>query len=229
MENCNFGYFSGTHAKRILVLGESHHWSPEDKEKTQEEREELEQGYRTERVINDYLQMYQKCKRCNSYEFFEKIVRSFGFDVNDRTMFWDSVYFKNYISDHLCGVANNVAKKITGENRSKYNDELFSFINEKGITAVFVFGRLVYDSLPSYGSEEERCKNCDNGTLTVKGKRDHVSHCIYLSGIRHDHTDVLLDHHVEVFGMRHPSARSGFCPENYSGILDRAYKANLEP
>ena len=56
MENNNFGYFGGTQAKQILILGESHHWSPTDKNKSSEENAKKEREYKTECVIKNYLQ-----------------------------------------------------------------------------------------------------------------------------------------------------------------------------
>lgn len=220
--NDRFGFYRGENADGILILGESHHWVKEDASKSLEEREMKEQNYKTETVVNNYLSLYSIERYDSCYEFFEKIVSSFGFRVEDRVAFWNSVYFKNYVCDRLCGVGDDKAKAFINQNRAEYNDALFSFLNKQNITTVFVFSRLVYNnSLPGYATKNEKYDDCDDGTLKVAGERDYISHCKYLGGISHKATDIVLNHDVEFFGMRHPSARGGFEPKNYSAILSK--------
>lgn len=45
-------------------------------------------------------------------------------------MFWNKVYFGNYIED-LCEIKTSTAKNLARDNRVLYNDNLFKFINEK--------------------------------------------------------------------------------------------------
>lgn len=204
----NFGFFQGKHTNRVLILGESHYGESAT--------------IKTDTVVKNYLSLYANGGYDASYEFFEKIARSFDFDPRkEREFFWNSVYFKNYVCDDVCGIKDNKARSRIEHNRVGYNNALFQFLNEKAIAAVFVFSRLVYnESLPSFfckGKEDLGC--CDDGTLMVGCRKDYISHCIYLAGVEHRYTDILLDHDVAFFGLRHPSAACGFYPENYKKSL----------
>lgn len=202
-----FDFFKGEHANRILILGESHYGSGI--------------GFKTADVVKRYLTEYANGKQ-DDYKFFEKIVKSFGVDpAKEREAFWSSTYFKNYVCDALCGIGDRKAKNQAKNNRTEYNDVLFRFINENKISTVFVFSRLVYNnSLPSYYCKAKEHIDCYGyGTLMVGRRRDYVSHCIYLADVEHKYSSVLLDHDVEFFGLRHPSGRCGFIPNNYSKYL----------
>ncbi|MDE6724279.1 MAG: hypothetical protein K2J79_01625, partial [Ruminiclostridium sp.] len=156
--------FKGKYAEdqkvRILILGESHHWSDEDNNKSEEERQEKENTYTTFKVVNNYLENYNNHfgnDRDRAYRFFEYIVRTFDIDPEEqRNDFWNRVYFGNYI-DRLCGVRNDAAKKLLKieENRKKYNEQLFSFIREKEIDIVFCFSRKVYNHLPALENDDK--------------------------------------------------------------------------
>ena len=212
----NFGYFQGKHANHVLILGESHYGD--------------EGGFKTEDVVNRYLTEFENGIYNISFEFFEKIAKSFGVNpAKERMASWNNVYFRNYICDKVCGIRDGKAKDQARNYRAEYNDVLFQFINEKKITTVFVFSRLVYiNSLPSYyrkAKEDLGC--CDNGTLMVGSRKDYISHCIYRAGVEHRFSGILLDHDVEFFGLRHPSSRCGFNPDNYKEILkEKLEKAN---
>lgn len=223
----DFGFYQGASAKNILILGESHHWSKEDANKSPEERNKKEQGYSTNRTVENYLYVYANGGYDPAYAFFERIVQSFGFNpAEDRERFWNSVYFKNYVTDKLCGVGDSRAKNCISFNREKYNNELFRFINEKGVATVFVFSRLVYNALPQFArGKKEKQPDCDDRTLTVGRRRDYLSHCIYLKGETHGCTDIVPARDTAFFGMRHPSARGGYCPGNYAGILHKEFEA----
>ena len=223
----DFGFYQGASAKNILLLGESHHWCKEDANKSPAERNKKEQEYSTNRTVERYLHLHENGGYDPAYAFFEKIAQTFGFEpAKDRMRFWNSVYFKNYVTDGLCGVGDSKAKNRIFCNREKYNNDLFRFINEHGITTVFVFSRLVYKSLPQFArGREEKQPNCDDGTLTVGKRKDYLSHCIYVKGETHGCTKVLLARDAAFFGMRHPSARGGYRPENYVDILRAKFEA----
>lgn len=207
------GVYEGVDAdkqsKKILILGESHH------------SKDGNGDFTTAGVI----QHMKRCPTNDAFHFFHKVAKSCGekFSCTEMEfeMFWNKVYFGNYIED-LCEIKTSTAKNLARDNRVLYNDNLFKFINEKNIDMVLVFSRLVYNSLPSFSESlksNERQKNFDDGTLKVKSKRDWISHCVYLPDAAHKYTNVLLNKKVDFYGMRHPSARCGYNAENYSKFL----------
>lgn len=207
------GVYEGENAKyqnkRILILGESHY----DKDGYD--------NFTTKSVIENYhLNPNEK-----KYNFFHKIAQCFSVNTNDIDKefecFWSNVCFANYV-DELCGIGDSKAKSLIENNKKEYNDELFEFINKNIIDIVFVFGRTVYNNLPSYSKNEttaEKQPNLDNGNLFVGGKRDFISHCVYLKGEQHKNAETELNRDIHIYGLRHPSARCGFNAENYKPYL----------
>lgn len=211
------GEFTGKYANdmnvRILILGESHHWSNDDQNKTEEERKKKEECYTTSEVVERYLENYNTGEnRDQSYRFFENIVRTFGVAPNEhRTDFWGRVYFGNYI-DRLCGVRDNVAKKLLKieENRKKYNEQLFSFIRRKEIDIVFCFSRRAYDNLPTL-------ENNDRSEPGEKSNSHRLNKLIYCPGDRKTISEFLAKP-VIIYGLRHPS--QGYSYNKYKDILN---------
>lgn len=207
------GVYEGKKAKcqnkRILILGESHY----DKDGYD--------NFTTKSVIENYhLNPNEK-----KYNFFHKITQCFSVNTNDIDKefecFWSNVYFANYV-DELCGIGDSKAKSLIENNKEEYNNELFEFINKNKIDIVFVFGRTVYNNLPSYSKNEttaEKQPNLDNGNLFVGSKRDFISHCVYLKGEQHKNAETELNRDIHIYGLRHPSARCGFNAENYKPYL----------
>lgn len=109
------GVFGGknlTQNQSILALGESHHHGKAD-----------DPEYTTERVVMYYFRHpNDKC-----YKFFDKIAGGFGFGPKDRELFWNQVWFENYVAESNCGIGNSKARKLIGEHRAQYNKE-FRFI-----------------------------------------------------------------------------------------------------
>lgn len=207
------GVYEGKNAKhqskRILILGESHY----DKDGYD--------NFTTKSVIENYhLNPNEK-----KYNFFHKIAQCFSVKTNDIDKefecFWSNVYFANYV-DELCGIGDSKAKSLIENNKKEYNDELFEFINKNEIDIVFVFGRAVYNNLPSCSKNKtaaEKQPDLDNGNLFVGKKRDFIRHCVYLKGEQHKNAKTILKRDVHVYGLRHPSARCGFNAENYKPYL----------
>lgn len=203
--------------KKILILGESHYVTNENKIDT----------------TKDVIKNYHKSPDNKSYQFFHKIAQSFNVNTDDIdkefSEFWDYVYFGNYVPEH-CGIGDNKAKNYISENREEYNRQLFDYIKNNEIDIIFVFSRLTYNNLPGFSKEHkkyESLKNADNGNLTVgksKECRDWISHCKYLANIEHPNVDVILNKDIEVYGMRHPSARGGYRIENYCNILGELFE-----
>lgn len=209
------GVFEGKDAKnqpkRILILGESHHYETESTQKT----------------VDGYLdQCKQKGHAENCHKFFDQIVRAFSKDPEtEREEFWSCVWFGNYI-DKICGVGDSQATNLVGDkdNRRIYNDELFAFVVDKKIDVIFCFSRRVYNHLPSLvkdSGEHEGRINDKIYLLTKDGnqKTDYISYCKYLPELSHKYTTERLKEPLEVYGMLHPSGRYGFNPENYAPDL----------
>lgn len=230
------GVFIGDKAmeqeRKILILGESHHWDKIDcneqeisSEAAKEKRRKKLEDYTTKEVVKKYLIQYNsdgwqdKC-----YRFFDRIVKSFGIDPDRRSELWDKVFFGNYVEGNLCGVGDNQAKILIDKNRDLYNSSLFSFINEHKVDAVFCFSRRVYNALPRFEKEEKAVNKTQTiRTGTVGNKNDYLSRCIYLPIARSGEMPA-LNKELMVYGMRHPSARGGYNSENYSSILSEAIK-----
>lgn len=234
------GVFKGEKAEhqkiKVLMLGESHHWSKEDwvtaegetEAQAEERRKEKAANYKTETVVKNYLLNYEKTtERDKAYRFFDKIVLAFGFDPEiHREYFWDHVWFGNYI-DELCGVGDSQATNLLKEedNRIRYNDDLFDFVANEKIDIIFCFSRRVYNKLPSLvkaTGENENTINVGDFLRAKDGtpKKDYISYCKYLPGA-HNHTSKPIKRTVEVYGMLHPSGRYGFAPENYAPELKK--------
>lgn len=203
--------------KKILILGESHYLTNENKIA----------------ATDDVIKNYYKSPDNKSYQFFHKIAQSFNVNTNnideEFSEFWNYVHFGNYVPEP-CGVNNDKAKNYISENRAKCNHQLFDYINNNEIDIVFVFSRLTYNNLPSYSGKhikQEKLKDADNGNLTVgesKECRDWISHCKYHANIEHPNVDVILNKDIEVYGMRHPSAQGGYKVENYNNILGKIFE-----
>lgn len=208
--------------KRILILGESHHDNKENN------------SFTTDEVVNTN---YRNNPKNSKYAFFHKIAQTFG--VNTENIdeefenFWDYVYFGNYI-DVLCGVGDSRArvhlKGKSNENRKLYNDELFKFVNDKknNVDCIFVFSRLTYDNLPAFNKNEVSEKETVLCEETINGKRDWISCAKYMHDIEHGNADVILNHDIVIYGMRHPSSRCGYNGDLYQPILEKIFKGILK-
>lgn len=223
----HWGVFHGKDAdkqpKRILILAESHHINS-----STDKKPGIPATYSTESVIrNDYFSNPETRKSGGNTYIFEKITLSFNINPEEpgnREAFWEKVYFGNYINV-LCGVrdgtAKNLLKKETN-NRQRYNDALFRFINDHQIDIVFCFSRLVYNKLPSLSEVPEirKQENLEEKCCgKIGGRNDFIKCCKYLAGTDHNATTVHLQKDLRVFGMRHPSARSGYEPTHYADKL----------
>lgn len=207
------GVYEGENAKyqnkRILILGESHY----DKD-----------GY-DDFTTKSLIENYHLNPNEKKYNFFHKIAQCFSVNTNDIDKefecFWNNAYFANYV-DELCGIGDSKAKSLIENNKKEYNNELFGFINKNKIDIVFVFGRMVYNNLPSYSKNKtaaEKQPDLDNGNIFVGSRRDFISHCVYLKGEQHKNVKTVLKRDVHIYGLRHPSAQCGFNVENYKPYL----------
>lgn len=200
----------------MLILSESHHGDPKGKPAP----------YTTASVVEeDHI---RDCK----HPFFRRIELAFGYDCDtepSRRDFWDHFYFGNYV-DVLCGVRDDCARRMIKKNRQKYNDQLFTFVNEHDIDLIFCFSRLVYEKLPALSRKDHSYEYME--TLPCQeqlGKRqDYIARCRYLPDRAHGAVNVRLNKELLVYGLRHPSAVGGFLPENYRDYLREAAAFELE-
>ena len=207
------GVFEGKRAVKILILGESHHIST-DPNITTDKVAGVPASYTTASVVQEHLE-----KR-KTHDFLTKIAKSFSVAEDGQAVFWQSVYFGNYI-DVLCGIGNSVARKQITGNRLKYNDQLFQFVNEHKISEIFCFSVLAYKSLPELSDKEESTREVVG---VRRNRRVFLRQCQYKSGIKHEGTNVILQQDLNVYGINHPSARGGYSPEMYAKILTELVK-----
>lgn len=203
------GEFKGEQAEnqevRVLILGESHYWGKDKKEEDK----------LTSKVVQTYLNKYNsriRSEKDRSYRFFDNIVQAFGIDPENRTDFWNRVWFGNYI-DEPCGVRDSKATnllKIAGK-REELNRQLFEFIKNNRIDIVFCFSRKVYDKLPpleeSLGDSEKKGEKSDSHRLDT---------CVYGAGERKA-VSIPLSKSVTFYGLKHPS--QGFSYRRYQDKL----------
>lgn len=203
------GNFAAQQEKRILILSESHHGDNKGEPAP----------YTTASVVEeDHI---RDCKHL----FFRRIEQSFGYDCDteaSRRDFWDRFYFGNYV-DVVCGVGDGYARSMVNTNRQKYNNQLFSFVNENGIDLIFCFSRLVYEKLPSLSRKDRGDEYLETPCRELLGtRRDYIAQCRYLPSRAHGAVTVLLKKELLVYGLRHPSAAGGFRPGNYRDCLREA-------
>lgn len=209
------GVFEGNKAKdqkmRVLILGESHHVSTDPSVTTDKIAGEPA-SYTTTSVVWEHLEKLKNEKK-EMHPFLTKIAQTFG--TEDQETFWQSVYFGNYV-DVLCGIGNNLAEKQIEDNREKYNDQLFRFVNKYNISKIFCFSILAYMSLPSLSDDEKSTWE----TVGMRGNRRVFLHqCQYKAGVQYEGTSVILQQAIQVYGISHPQAKGGYSPETYANAL----------
>ncbi|MBQ7769094.1 MAG: hypothetical protein IJ403_09485 [Oscillospiraceae bacterium] len=191
---------------RVLILGESHYWGEDKKEEDK----------LTSKVVETYLKKYNsriRSEKDRSYRFFDNIVQAFGIDPENRTDFWNRVWFGNYI-DEPCGVRDSQATKVLKRpgKRDALNKQLFEFIEENKIDIVFCFSRKVYAKLPPLelaGDSEKTGEKSDSHRLDM---------CVYGAGERKA-VSIPLSKSVTVYGLKHPS--QGFSYRKYQNLIKK--------
>lgn len=193
------GVWKGKYADdgtRILILGESHYCSEGDSLDT------------TTSVIKRFLEK-------DDIPFFEKIVESLGYRADERETLFDLVFFGNYI-DELCGIGDAKAKEYARKDCEKYNDELFSFVNENKIDVILSFSKLAYDHLPVSTCENKK-RNLEGGTRKVIGnigQNNNVAEKYeYVANVVHNKCNIALNRDLVVYALRHPSGQGGYSVE----------------
>ncbi len=180
----------------ILILGESH-YGRED-----------EPNYKTSDVVEAYLcHRLLNCGSAKWDRFFDSIAASFGYTKPECGDFFHRIWFGNYVPE-ICGVGDaNKAEMCMKENRTEYNNQLFSFINANEIATIVCFSKATYWKLPSSDSSDT---HVDIEIPSTDGKRNVIHRYQYAPGIVRDGCEVTLEKPLLVYGVRHPSARSGY-------------------
>lgn len=198
--------------KRILILGESHH--------DIEEIMGQPASYPTNSIVNTYL---SEEKTKNTHYFFHKIAQSFGVDTNkseEKEMFWDKVYFGNYI-EVVCGVGDNTAKHMAYENKDYYNQKLKEFVIQEKIDYIFCFGvSAVYNCLPSKQGWDRNAIYPEGKIIVGHKLKNGKEKNVYLrAGVYRENG--YFEREVAVYGIPHPSAQGGFNPNYFVKELSR--------
>ncbi len=196
---------------KILILGESHY----DKDVKQGD----ESDFYTKDVVDDFLNRSTKERW---HEFFYKIAKSFGYsrdNENDIKVFYNSVYFGNYV-DVICGIGNsNKAKNLIQLNRNSYNESLFDFCNQHKIDLIICFSKAVYNAMPNVEFKGEFDKDVIE-IGKIGNRRNLAGKTLFKQGKRKD-CKTSLKKDLLVYGIRHPSGGGGYKTEQVYQFLSR--------
>lgn len=183
---------------RVLILGESHYDDDNFGEKV---------SFPTSGVVKRYFESRRKWS-----QFFDKMAASFGYDRDNARQFYEKVFFGNYI-DVVCGIGDSNAKHYADLNRDTYNSEWFDFINRNQIDVVVCFSKLVYNHFPSLNDSGKNEEIGKEYVGDIGGKANYVEYCTYVPDKEHNHSSVKLKKPLKLYGIRHPSARCGYDPD----------------
>ncbi len=191
---------------RVLILGESHYDDKNIGEKV---------SFSTSGVVKSYFEA-----RYQWSQFFDRIAASFGYDKNNARMFFEKVFFGNYI-DIVCGVGDNKAEYYADLYRDNYNTEWFDFINRNEIDIVVCFSKLAYNHFPSLNNTSSYEVLDKEYVGDIGRNSNYVEYCTYSPDIEHMHCSVKLIKPLKVYGIRHPSAKGGFDSDQIYGFTSK--------
>ncbi len=180
---------------KVLILGESHYDDTNIGEKV---------SFPTSGVVKSYFESRYKWS-----QFFDKMAASFGYEKENAKMFFEKVFFGNYI-DVVCGIGDNNASHYADLYRDTYNTEWFDFINKNEIDIVVCFSKRAYNHFPSLNDTSSYEKSGNENVGDIGGKSNIVEFCTYSSGTDHQHCSVELIKPLKVYGIRHPSSSGGY-------------------
>lgn len=204
-------------SKRVLILGESHY----DSQNNYPGYVGRETPYTTEEVVREYLSHKSNSADNKRWDrFFDKIAFSFGYEKDKVKAFYNLVMFGNYLPI-LCGVGKaNPAKRYMKMERIELNNALFSFLNKQSVDILLCFSKSVYWNLPC-ACDIDRQSEHDIELPRIGNKSNRI-HCFtYAPGHIHKNCDVILNKSLQVYGIRHPSARCGFDAEAVHNELSK--------
>lgn len=196
----------------VLILGESHYGHTEDTI-----GKGIEPEYKTSEVVEEYLRHRSQYDGSAKWDrFFDNIAASFGYTKEECGDFYNKVWFGNYVPV-LCGIGEtNTAKSFMKKCRTDYNNQLFSFINDNEISTVVCFSKSSYWNLPDSNSVD----TCiDIEIPSTDGKRNVIHKYQYVSGIERNGCEVILEKPLLVYGIKHPSSRSGYNPRDVYDVF----------
>ena len=183
---------------KVLILGESHYDDNNIGEKV---------SFSTSGVVKYYLE--SRDKREKWFQFFDKIASSFGYDKNNSKLFFEKVFFGNYI-DVVCGVGDNNASHYADLYRDTYNTEWFDYINRNEIDTFVCFSKLAYHHFPNLNNTSPYERSNREKVGIIGGRSNIVEYCTYSPDTEHPHCSVKLLKPLKVYGIRHPSSPGGF-------------------
>ncbi len=110
----------------------------------------------------------------------------------------------------LCGKGDTKkAKYFMKQNRTEYNNDLFSFVNQNQISVLVCFTKATFWNLPA-ASDEDRGTYRKIELPLIGGRANTINIYEYAPGVNHGSCDVILEASLKVYGIRHPSARGGY-------------------
>lgn len=193
-------------SNRILILGESHYGDKNDSNESMGKPV----PYDTAGVVQSYKEhKIPGNSKARWDRFFDQIAACFGYPKDKASEFYDRVFFGNYVPV-LCGVAEeNRTKQYMKANRTDYNNQLFEFINAHRIDTVVCFSVATFWNLPAV-SDADKDTYSEIELQPIGNRRNTIYYYCYKPFVSHGHSDRTLEKPLKVYGIRHPSAKSGF-------------------
>ena len=200
---------------RVLILGESHYG---DENNTDEKIGQI-CPYDTKDVVKEYIRHKTPGNEKAHWDrFFDRVARCFGYPSGKEGLFFEKVWFGNYVPV-LCSIAgDNPAEYFMNNNRTEYNNDLFNFVNDNQIDTIVCFSKTVYYNLPQKNDiVEEECRSIELPKLG--GRRNPLEVYQYFAEVTHGYCDVTLNKPLMIYGVRHPSAQGGFKAEHVANVF----------
>lgn len=200
---------------RILILGESHYDENNDGDVGKVS------SYTTAEVVESYLSHRELSGGFeNWHRFFDRIAESFGYTHEKSKEFYGKVFFGNYVPV-LCGKGDtNKSGYFMNLNRTEYNNELFSFVNQNRISVIVCFTKATFWNLPAASNKDQ--DTYDEIKLpSIGGRMNKINVYEYASGVKHGSCDIALEVPLKVYGIRHPSAKGGYNSKQVYEVLSR--------
>lgn len=193
-------------SNRILILGESHYGDKNDFNESMGKPI----PYPTDVVVRSYKEhKIPGNSKARWDKFFDQIAVCFGYPKGKGGEFYDKVFFGNYVPV-LCGKGiENHAKQYMKANRTEYNNQLFDFINDHKTDTVICFSIATFWNLPAV-SDEDKDSYKEIELKPIGNRRNIIYYYCYKPFVSHGYCDRTLENALKVYGIRHPSTKSGF-------------------
>ncbi len=110
----------------------------------------------------------------------------------------------------ICGKGDiSKAEYFMKQHRTCYNNDLFSFVNQYGISVIVCFTKATFWNLPA-AADEDRDSYGEMDLAEIGGRANKINVYEYAPGVKHEYCDVVLEAPLKIYGIRHPSARGGY-------------------